>query len=152
MENFVFLWLTSSCLCRHCWFWSAQSAHQPFTISGQAGSVMEPDKHPYSWRATIMRMVIPCDTKLKAPVSALVQSRVTLHLGSLPLRTATKQKALDCACFGPISSTVPAYPPSPAVMGGSRRPKRDHSSFPCGMVSSDMCGGHVSELTIPQRR
>ena len=51
-----------------------------------------------------------------------VQSRVTLYLGSLRLPTGTKQRALDCLCFGPISGTVLAYPPSPVAMGGSRRP------------------------------
>ena len=46
-------------------------------------------------------------------------------LYSLPLRTATKQRALDCVCFGPVPGTAPVYPPSPVAMGGSRRPRRD---------------------------
>ena len=58
--HFVLLRLTVSCLCRHCWFWRTESAHQPFTISsGEAGVVIEPDKCPFSWWETVMRAVIP---------------------------------------------------------------------------------------------
>ena len=61
-----------------------------------------------------------CQTYGRWPLQ-VPQSRVKWYLRSLPLRTATKQRALDCACFGPISGTVPACPPSPVAMGGSRR-------------------------------
>ena len=86
--------------------------------SGEAGILMEPDKHSYDAHAR-------GGNKVKAPVSTFVQSRVTLYVGPLALRSATKQSALDCVCFDPTSGTMAAYPPSLIAMGGSRRPCSD---------------------------
>ena len=90
-------WLTLSCLCRHCWF-GGPEVHIASAICQSAAAKLD-----LLWNLTKSLLMVSDGharggSKLKAPVSTSVQSRVTLYLGPLPLRTATKQNALDCVC------------------------------------------------------